>query len=654
MKNKNKTDDMTTATVAQNDKETQNIVDELTAAISINQSGNRNKQSTRQDEIIAHITTDTTDEKSGTLEQSNVLNRIPSTWNMDNLAKASTENNDDDDRCQSEKTIEEVAENDTDNLAQAENHNKSLLSCYICNKSFCDLSSLRKHRSSHRKAGYLRCDECKFCCMTTRRLEFHKLEHKTVGIYRCEKCGKCFPTSLHLYRHDSNIHAGIKPYGCCDCEYRTYTFQSLQRHELKHKLTCPVCNEHFSQNRDLNKHMTQLHLTKPHKCSQCDASYPIRSLLIAHIATHATSAGIKSFHCTVCDKGYTSEFRLRQHIYRAHTTEKKHECKTCGERFPLKYLLTRHEVKHSEELKHVCIVCGKTYMRRDSLKSHMASHSGSKSFMCSVCGTGYFTERMLRNHMARRHADSAEERFPCDICGKAFGRNWLLKEHMVIHSSEKKFCCKICGKTFKHEKSLRDHKGKHSDDIAQQFECDKCEKKFRTQRNLREHMNHTHGPEDKRRERLQKRAQQERARQQKKRKDKVEKTSCQNSRLEPNEKGTKCFGENDADELNSLTSMQIKASEVPKIAKNQTKADDKNLSTSSTVSVDNEYEKTGNSLKDHITGESAGRQKQVDHLQDDEDMDFETFDINKVSDVMDVDDNDDYHSANGITYTYIW
>ena len=275
-------------------------------------------------------------------------------------------NEDDENIYQSGKT-DEVSENDTDDMTSVEHHIKSLLLCYICNKPFSDQRSLYAHRLSHRSERYSKCDECKFRCNTARRLECHKLEHKIDSVYRCEKCEKCFITSFHLYQHDTNIHAGIKPFGCSKCEYRTYTVQNLQRHELKHKLTCPICNEIFSQCRDLNKHMTRLHLPvpKPHNCSECDVSFPRQSLLVAHQATHTS---LKSFLCNVCDKCYPSDFALRRHVYRVHPKETKHVCKICGQRFKVKYELRRHEVKHSGGRKHACSICGKMYARRDSLK----------------------------------------------------------------------------------------------------------------------------------------------------------------------------------------------------------------------------------------------------------------------------------------------
>ena len=518
---------------------------------------------------------------------------------MDGIATVRTEKDDDENSDQSEKTDKEVVENDTDNTARAEIHNKSLMSCYICNESFSDLSSLRKHRLSHRKEKYFKCDECKFCCSTQRRLEFHKLEHKASGIFRCERCGKCFKTSFHLYRHDTNVHAVIKPYGCSDCEFRTYTVHCLKRHELKHKLTCPVCNEHFLQHTVLSKHMTQLHfpklLQKPHKCSECGASYTNQSLLIEHQATHAA---LKSFQCKLCDKFYPSDFALRKHVYNVHRKEKKHECKTCGHCFEYKYLLARHEIKHSGERKYVCSVCGKTYTRLDGLKLHMT-----------------------------------------------------LKEHTDTHSGEKNFCCKICGKTFKLMRSLLDHESTHSDDIRPTFECDKCKKKFRAKRYLREHINHIHGPEDKRRERLQKRVQQERAREHRKRMEKLENTFFLESKLQQKWKDTKCFERNDAAELNSLISRQIKTSKVPK---NKIKTDDKNLSTLSTVSVDKGHEKTGKPLTGHSTGKRLGTQKLMDPIQDNKDKGFENFDIKEVSYVMDVDDNDhnddNFASTNDVVF----
>ena len=502
----------------------------------------------------------------------------------------------------SQLTDDEVEDDDIDNQTPVGNPSDTLITCYICNESFTDLISLRNHRTIHRKGNYLKCGLCRFSCITQRRLDFHKLDHEIVGAFPCKKCDKSFPSSSHLYRHDSNVHVGLRPYGCPACEYRTYSLQSLQRHELRHKLTCPTCNEQFKVYRDLNKHMTDKHMPKPHKCSECEAAFPIKSQLLVHLSIHATKAGIQSFHCSLCDTGYSSEFRLRQHVYRLHTTEKKFECGTCGELFPHKYLLTRHEVRHSDELKQACEVCGKKYARRDSLKAHMASHS-NKTFPCSVCGLEYYTKRMLKNHVDRKHAESIETKFECDICQKPFGKKWLLKEHMQIHSNIPKYSCPICNKSFKHEKSLKDHEGTHSDSISLDFECEKCDKKFRTKRNMREHMNNIHGPQDKRRNRLEKRALQERMRQEIKRKNKAKKLLDQDGSDEQITDDTVGFDDDGADGMNcSLTLEQMKASGKHLDAENQIKQEpsDDNFLIRNTTNERTVNETTGSPIKGYI------------------------------------------------------
>ena len=631
-------DEVNTMTNIKSEKEPHSALDELTAEIFLKHYGLMHKKPLTKDKITDISENDNTKETSSNVDDEAVRIFRSAGYGYIDGKLAVMKKEDEENISQSEKTDDEVdlEENEIDNLTPVANPNDTLITCYICNESFTDLISLRNHRTIHRKGNYLRCDKCKFSCITQRRLDFHKLDHETVGVYRCEKCDKCFPTSSHLYRHDSNVHIGLRPYGCPACEYRTYSLQSLQRHELRHKLTCPVCNEQFTLYKDLNKHITEQHLPKPHKCSECDAAFPIRSQLMVHMSIHATKAGIQSFHCSLCDTGYASEFRLRQHVYRLHTTDKKFECGTCGERFPHKYLLTRHEVRHSDDLKLSCEICGKKYARRDSLKAHMASHS-NKTFPCSVCGLEYFTERMLNNHIDRKHADSIETNFECSTCGKAFGKKWLLKEHMAIHSNVQKFSCQICAKSFKHEKSLKDHEGTHSDSISLDFDCEQCDKKFRTKRNLREHMNNIHAPEDKRRNRLEKRAMQERARQEIKRKNKAKKMSGENSSEEQLGEDAESFEGNGAVGMNSLISEQMKESGVQLDDENQTVTSVKNVSIPNAVSEDEGVEVTQNPIKGYII-------VQEDPHKNNEVIDFKNVDIINGPDALDVEDHYDNHN----------
>ena len=356
------------------------------------------------------------------------------------------------------------------------------------------------------------CKECKFRCSEANRLEFPKLEHKTTsGIYQCDKCDRAFKNTYTLYMHDYHIHTeSAKQFACSKCEYRTYTIQNLRLHELRHTLTCPKCNECFADFKDLNKHMTEQHSTRSclHVCSECGESYPTKSLLKFHEAKHATKAGIKSFLCNRCGKGFTSDIALRQHVSRVHKEKKKHQCNTCGQLFKEKNALRRHQVQHFDELKHVCDLCGKTYNRLHTLSLHMATHSGSKSHKCQHCGNSYYTNEHLQKHINRCHTDkcTTEGVLICTACGKTYRNNYMLREHMISHSTDRPHLCKICGRSFKSMRNLREHERRHNTEtFSRDFQCQKCYRRFKLKKHLNVHMKTIHCPEDERSEYLRQR-----------------------------------------------------------------------------------------------------------------------------------------------------
>ena len=104
-----KTDEMTTVTTSQNDKETQNVVDELTAAYPVKLHVTMNKQSTSQVEMTENVKTEETDVNNSKLDnktdgQSNVLDRQLSKCN-DGLAFTGAGNEDDESIYQSGKQM---------------------------------------------------------------------------------------------------------------------------------------------------------------------------------------------------------------------------------------------------------------------------------------------------------------------------------------------------------------------------------------------------------------------------------------------------------------------------------------------------------------------------------------------------------------------
>ena len=113
-----------------------------------------------------------------------------------------------------------------------------------------------------------------------------------------------------------------------DAEDKSSTTQNEESNDTsdsKTPLKCEICDQVFSQNRDLQSHISEVHEgKKSYKCKSCAAEFSTQSDLNDHIATaHAASSstvheGQKTFQCNVCDSQFAVQSNLKNHMRSAH------------------------------------------------------------------------------------------------------------------------------------------------------------------------------------------------------------------------------------------------------------------------------------------------------------------------------------------------
>ncbi|XP_063372217.1 zinc finger protein 813-like [Cydia amplana] len=115
------------------------------------------------------------------------------------------------------------------------------------------------------------------------------------------------------------------------------------------------------------------------------------------------------------------------------TISKTYNCKTCGEDFSVKRLLTQHLRLHSKP--HKCEVCNLTFADETHLRRHSLLHIvEKKSKTCSNCNEQFASRSALIKHI-RKHLEETT----CQICNKKFSSTYSLDVHNG--SREKKFSC---------------------------------------------------------------------------------------------------------------------------------------------------------------------------------------------------------------------
>uniref|UniRef100_A0A3Q3X5X7 C2H2-type domain-containing protein n=1 Tax=Mola mola TaxID=94237 RepID=A0A3Q3X5X7_MOLML len=326
------------------------------------------------------------------------------------------------------------------------------------------------------------CFQCNAVFKNKTELLSHQRIHRARTIYQCDLCDKEFHHLSSLSNH-KQTHLDRGGFSCSRCEKVFESAKERDAHRLQHRLpdlTCTVCNQTFSSQTPLLRHL-QTHSVEGaepcYNCRFCDQTFSVTQLRI-HQRTHT----FRSYQCDQCSKTYSSLTGLHSH-QASHTNESRFLCPQCGKRFKTRDGLEGHLRTHTGERPYRCPYCPKDFTALAGLNVHVRRHTGERPYVCTVCGKGWPSGGDLQKHM-RTH--TGERPYVCQDCGKAFSISCHLTEHRRIHTGEKPFSCPECGKCLRRKFDLKKHMLSHSS--IRPYACVYCPKSYTRKTHLNRHL----------------------------------------------------------------------------------------------------------------------------------------------------------------------
>ncbi|XP_050921789.1 zinc finger protein ZFP2 isoform X4 [Lates calcarifer] len=354
-------------------------------------------------------------------------------------------------------------------------------SCFQCNAVFKTKAELLSHQQSHRARPVYHCGQCDKEFHHLSSLTNHKQTHLVRGGFTCSRCDKVFESAKERDAH--RLQHRLPDLTCTVCDQTFSSQTQLLRHLQTHSVegaepcyNCRFCDQTFSGNSGGPEGIT---LTKSHSNTNtvCLFSPGVTQLRI-HQRTHT----FRSYQCDQCNKTYGSLTGLHSHRA-SHTAESRFLCPQCGKRFKTRDGLEGHLRTHTGERPYRCPYCPKDFTALAGLNVHVRRHTGERPYVCTVCGKGWPSGGDLQKHM-RTH--TGERPYVCQDCGKAFSISCHLTEHRRIHTGEKPFSCPECGKCLRRKFDLKKHMLSHSN--IRPYACVYCPKSYTRKTHLNRHL----------------------------------------------------------------------------------------------------------------------------------------------------------------------
>ena len=242
-------------------------------------------------------------------------------------------------------------------------HHEKFASCTRCEKMFCDgFQKLRDHLEHEHQSYYAKddlwlCPKCNQRFQLTKELDDHlNQEHSMSKDHDCSKCNEAFVSKSllanHLYEvHDFDPMKETDEHLPIDLEPKKVIKDTSDR-----QFKCEHCDAYLKSTRTLNDHIKQVHQKEfhTHFCTECDwSTYEAFKLKQHYIVQHTE----KHMKCDHCDRKFSSQTILKQHMRTKHLKKNHVSCPECDKNFINKKLLANHCLNEHQVLMTLKPIC---------------------------------------------------------------------------------------------------------------------------------------------------------------------------------------------------------------------------------------------------------------------------------------------------------
>uniref|UniRef100_A0A1A9W7D4 C2H2-type domain-containing protein n=1 Tax=Glossina brevipalpis TaxID=37001 RepID=A0A1A9W7D4_9MUSC len=244
--------------------------------------------------------------------------------------------------------------------------------------------------------------------------------------------------------------------------------------------SCDQCGtKHTQQNRvitDSCGHQKCRHcfIKEENHCQQC-ADKPLTSVpesfkkdvqnsvkksknteLFTHIEEVYAESGAMRYHCTECNKVFSSRSQKYYHLScNTKQQQQLHKCDKCQKVFGKISHLKYHLESHTS-IEWRCSQCSKVFGNRLILRKHEKIHDEKmQSKTCSHCKKTYRSKDSLATHIAAKHNKILA--YGCSQCDKCYASKSMLQQHLLGHQNSLKYRCIHCDTTILRKDNMLRH-----------------------------------------------------------------------------------------------------------------------------------------------------------------------------------------------------